>query len=67
MMSKIDVKGNGQAAIFKWLTTKELNGVSAGNVAWNFNKFLIDENGNLVEHLASNTEPLSDKILKWIN
>lgn len=67
MMSKVDVKGNNQAAIFKWLTTKELNGVSAGNVAWNFNKFLIDENGNLVEHLASTTEPLSDKILKWIN
>ena len=66
MMSKVDVNGKNQAAIFKWLTTKELNGVSGGNVAWNFNKFLIDENGNFVEHLASTTDPMSDKVTKWI-
>jgi glutathione peroxidase len=66
MMSKVNVNGKEQADIFKWLTTKSLNGISSSNVAWNFNKFLIDEKGNLVEHLASTTEPLSDKVINWI-
>ena len=67
IMSKVHVKGDEQAPIYKWLTTEELNGVTDCKVAWNFNKFLIDENGNFVEHLASTTEPMNEKVLKWIH
>jgi glutathione peroxidase len=67
MMSKVHVRGNDKSEVFKWLTTKALNGVSGEEVMWNFNKFLIDENGNLVSHLGSGTEPFDDKILQWIH
>lgn len=67
MMSKVHVRGNDKSDIYKWLTTKSLNGVSGEEVMWNFNKFLIDEKGNLVQHLGSGTEPFDDKILQWIH
>ena len=67
MMSKVHVRGNDKCEVFKWLTTKSLNGVSGEEVMWNFNKFLIDEKGNLVQHLGSGTEPFDDKILQWIH
>ena len=66
-MSKVHVRGNDKSDIYKWLTTKSLNGVSGEEVMWNFNKFLIDEKGNLVQHLGSGTEPFDDKILQWIH
>jgi len=66
MMEKVDVRGKNESLVFAWLTTKELNGVTGAEVLWNFNKFLIDENGKLVEHLGSSTTPLDDKILNWL-
>jgi glutathione peroxidase len=67
MMSKVHVRGNDKCALYEWLTTKAKNGVSGEEVMWNFNKFLIDEKGNLVMHLGSAVEPLDDKILNWIH
>ena len=66
LFSKISVKGEDEAALFKWLTSKELNGVSDGKVKWNFTKFLIDENGNWVANYSSATTPMDDKIVNWI-
>ncbi len=66
MMEKITVKGNGIHPIYKWLTTKEENGVNADPVKWNFHKFLIDENGNLVKALPSSVKPMSPEITGWI-
>lgn len=62
MASKIEVKGGGQHPIYNWLTSKELNGVSDSSVSWNFEKFLIDEKGQLAGHFKSAVRPLSEKI-----
>jgi glutathione peroxidase len=65
MMSKISVKGADENPIYKWLTQKDLNGVSDGNVKWNFHKFLIDENGNWVKELSSSVSPLDDVVTSF--
>ncbi|NOZ45493.1 MAG: glutathione peroxidase [Chlorobi bacterium] len=66
MMEKISVKGNDMAPIYKWLTQKNENGVLDSEVKWNFQKYLIDENGNLVAVVAPKESPKSAKILNWI-
>jgi glutathione peroxidase len=67
MMSKISVKGSDMAPLYQWLTQKELNGVKDSNVSWNFQKYLIDENGKLVDVVPSKEKPYSEKILSWLN
>lgn len=62
MSSKIDVKGTNQDPIYKWLTHKMLNGVMDSEVKWNFNKYLIDENGNLIGYFPSKITPLDTAI-----
>lgn len=66
MMSKISVKGDEINPIYNWLTDKKLNGVLDSKVKWNFQKYLIDEKGNLVEVYYSSESPLSENITKWI-
>ena len=66
MMEKIDVKGDDMNAVYKWLTSKELNGKMDSSVKWNFQKYLIDEKGNLVDVLYSNENPMGDKIVNWV-
>lgn len=50
----------------KWLTQKSENGKADAEVQWNFQKFMIDENGNWVDFVAPKESPLSDKIVQWI-
>ena len=66
MMSKISVKGDSMAPIYKWLQHKTENGVEDGKVTWNFHKFLIDENGHWVRSIGSATKPTNDEIIHWI-
>jgi glutathione peroxidase len=66
MMSKISVKGNDQDPIYKWLTSKTENGKIDAEVTWNFQKFMIDENGELADFASPREKPLSEKIVKWI-
>ena len=66
MMSKISVKGADQHEIYQYLTSKELNGVENAQVSWNFQKFLIDENGNYVKHFAPTTSPKDAELVKWV-
>ena len=66
MMSKISVKGNDIDPLYKWLTLKTLNGVVDAEVQWNFQKFMIDEQGKLVGFLSPKELPNSDKIINWI-
>ncbi len=66
MMSKISVKGSDIAPVYQWLTSKEENGVMDAPVKWNFQKFMIDENGNLAGMVAPGDSPMSDKIVDWI-
>jgi glutathione peroxidase len=66
MMSKISVKGDDMHPLYQWLTQKSKNGVMDSEVAWNFQKYLIDENGKLVEMVAPKVKPDDEKIVSWI-
>jgi len=66
MMAKISVKGNDIHPLYKWLTTKAENGVMDAPVKWNFQKFMIDENGQLVGMVPPGDLPTVDKIVNWI-
>lgn len=66
MMGKISVKGADIDPIYKWLTSKAENGVMDAGVTWNFQKFMIDENGKLVGMLEPKESPQSAKIVDWI-
>lgn len=66
MMEKIHVKGDSINPIFEWLTQKKLNGVMNSHVKWNFQKYLINENGELVTYLNPWRSPMCRKIRKWI-
>ena len=66
MMEKISVKGDDMDPIYKWLTEKALNGKLDSSVKWNFQKYMIDEKGNLVDVVYSGDKPNCDKIISWI-
>ena len=63
MADKVSVKGDDMAPIYKWLTSKEANGVLDAEIRWNFNKFLIDENGKMIAYFPSKTTPMSEEII----
>ncbi len=66
MMSKISVKGDDIHPLYQWLTQKNKNGKMDAEVTWNFQKFLIDENGHLVDVVAPKVKPDDQKIVSWI-
>lgn len=66
MMAKISVKGKDIAPLYKWLTDKKENGVQDAKVEWNFQKFMIDENGNWAGVASPKTKPMSEEIVGWI-
>lgn len=61
MMSKISVKGNDIHPLYKWLTE-----LTATDIKWNFQKFLIDENGLIVDFALPKVLPFDQKIISWI-
>ena len=61
MMEKVVVKGNFQHPLFAWLTTE-----LGEEVKWNFQKFLIDEEGGFVKSLGSDVLPTDELILDWV-
>ncbi len=67
MTSKVNVKGKNQHPIYQWLTKKEMNGKDNYKVSWNFNKFLIDENGQLIAHFGSSVKPMSREITQHLD
>ena len=66
MSVKIAVKGDAQHPLYQWLTKKEKNGKKNSSVKWNFQKYLIDENGALMDVFYSITKPMSKKITKLL-
>jgi len=66
MMSKISVKGKDIDPLYQWLTSKEENGVVDAPVKWNFQKFMISEQGEVVGFAAPGDKPFDDKIINWI-
>ncbi len=66
MMSKISVKGSDMDPVYLFLTQKSKNGFKDSEVKWNFQKYLIDQNGKLVAVYFSKTKPDAPEIIKWI-
>ncbi len=66
MMSKISVKGDDIDPLYEWLTSKDLNGVMDSKVKWNFQKYMINEEGQLVDVAYPKTNPLGEQIVNWI-
>lgn len=66
MAAKIAVKGKKMAPIYHWLTKEEYNGHSNNSVKWNFQKYLIDENGHLVQVFSSKVKPQSEEIVNAV-
>ena len=63
---KIEVKGEGMHPLYQWLTQKELNGKISSTVKWNFQKYVVDKNGEFLNYFYSMTGPLSNKITSLI-
>ena len=66
LTEKIDVKGSKQHPLYKWLTSKNLNRKKSSSVKWNFQKYLVDDKGNLIDYYYSITKPMSSKITKHL-
>jgi glutathione peroxidase len=66
MMAKISVKGKDIDPLYAWLTSKEQNGVLDAPVKWNFQKFMIDEQGHVAGFAAPGDQPFDSKIVTWI-
>ncbi|MBK9109757.1 MAG: glutathione peroxidase [Saprospiraceae bacterium] len=67
MMAKISVKGDNQHPLYRWLTKQSENGVQDAELKWNFQKFLIDENGKWIRVVSYKESPLSEEILDWLS
>ena len=66
MMSKVSVKGKDMCAVYQFLTQKEKNGLQDSEVEWNFQKYLINEKGELVKVIHPKTLPTDTEIVNWI-
>lgn len=66
LASKVSVVGDSTHPLFKWLTSKEENGVLDATIKWNFTKFLLDENGHLLASFESAVTPQSEDIVKYL-
>src|SRR5438034_381567 len=66
MFSKIVVKGEDQAPLYKFLTSTQTDPQFAGEVKWNFEKFLISRDGKIVNRFRSKITPDSDQMIKAI-
>jgi len=64
---KVDVKGSDQHPLYQWLTKKAFNGRKNASVKWNFQKYLVDEKGELIDYYLSSTQPMSSKITKHLS
>ena len=66
MMAKVSVVGNDMCEVYQFLTQKSRNGLEDSDVAWNFQKYLINENGQLEKVIAPQVLPTDASIIDWI-
>ncbi|MDR7212625.1 glutathione peroxidase [Flavobacterium piscis] len=66
MMDKVSVKGDDMCEVYKFLTQKAKNGLQDSEVEWNFQKYLINENGELVKVIKPKTLPTDPEIINWL-
>jgi|TARA_Y100000385_G_scaffold212883_1_gene221228 glutathione peroxidase len=65
MMAKVKTNKNKGHEVYQWLCNKSQNGIDDAKVSWNFNKFMIDENGQWIAHYDSRMNPLSTEITNF--
>ena len=65
-MSKIDVIGEDIHPVYEFLTNKNKNGVMDSKVTWNFQKFLINEEGVVEKMIDPRTLPDDPEVIEWI-
>ncbi len=66
MMSKVSVKGSDMCDVYKFLTEKSRNGLQDSEVEWNFQKYLINEKGELVKVIKPKTLPTDPEVINWL-
>ena len=66
MMAKISVKGKDMHPVYRWLTRKEANGKMDSSVKWNFQKYMVNEDGSLEGVVSPRTSPFDSRIIEWI-
>ncbi|HVF92505.1 MAG TPA: glutathione peroxidase [Blastocatellia bacterium] len=66
MFSKVSVKGDDIAPLYKFLTDKQTNPEFGGDITWNFNKFLVDRNGKIIARFTSKDAPESEKVIQTL-
>lgn len=66
LTKKVNVKGDDTTPIYRFLTNKMENGVLDATISWNFNKFLISQEGQVLAHFDSKVKPDSEEILKYL-
>jgi glutathione peroxidase len=66
LMQKVKVTGSEMCDVYKYLTQKTNNGVADVEIKWNFQKILIDENGQLVKSISAATDANSYEIITWL-
>ncbi|MBO9584574.1 MAG: glutathione peroxidase [Flavobacterium sp.] len=66
MMNKVSVKGSDMCEVYKFLTEKSRNGLQDSEVEWNFQKYLINEKGELVKVIKPKTLPTDPEVINWI-
>lgn len=66
LMAKISVKGSDISPVYEWLTQKSKNGKEDAPVQWNFQKFMIDENGKWIGMIPPKESPMCPEIINWI-
>lgn len=66
LTEKVKIKGENIHPLYQFLTQKSLNHLEDSNVSWNFQKYLIDEKGELIHVFSPQTEVLSEEVFKAI-
>lgn len=66
MMAKVSVKGKDMCEVYQFLTKQAKNGVEDSDVEWNFQKYLLNEKGELEKVISPRTKPLDDEIVNWV-
>jgi glutathione peroxidase len=68
MFAKIDVNGQNEAPLYKFLKSNQKGILGTENIKWNFTKFLVDKEGNIVDRFASTTTPesIEEQIVKLL-
>ncbi len=66
LMEKISIKDDEQHPVYEWLTSSKENGTLDAKVRWNFQKFMIDTTGHVIDYVGPALSPMNQKIIDWL-